>query len=284
MIKTKQLLTSALALGLSAGLASGQILLVDFNSTSNEVTSPDENGNQWNTVSGLSGLNNLSTTAGVSTGIGIAFEGDGFQTSTADTQWSDAGAARSGQPSWIAPDSSNALEYRFFQAQNRTSTVIISGLDANLTYDLELVAATRSNGTSRATMYNIEGANSTGGNQSGNDVGSLVPTNGLNGDPLPWINYSSFSTSDDSYGFGFYPNATETNADAPSDGWISWSGVAPTLDGNVIIHISTQTNSSNSRMALNAMQITVIPEPRVYAALFGLLALGLAVWVRRRKS
>ncbi|MCC5842265.1 MAG: PEP-CTERM sorting domain-containing protein [Opitutales bacterium] len=284
MIKSKQLLTSFLALGLSAGLASAQVILIDFNSTTNVVTSPDGNGNQWNTVSNLSGLSNLSNTSGGNTGIGIAFGGDSFQTSTADTQWSAAGPARSGQPSWIAGDSFNALEYRFFQSQNRTSTIIISGLDVNLTYDLELVAATRANGTSRATMYNIQGANSTGGNQSGNDVGSIVPTNGLNGDPLPWINYSSFSSSADSFGFGFYPNATETNTDAPSDGWISWSGVAPTLDGNIVIHISSQTNSSSSRMAINTMQITAIPEPSTYAAIFGLLGLGFAFWVRRRRA
>ena len=263
------------------GVGANIIYLVDFNSTSNNVTTPDENGNQWNTVSTLSGLNNLSSTSGGSSSIGIAFGGNGFQTSTADTQWSAAGSARSGQPDWIASDSFNALEYRFFQSQNNKSTIIISGLDTNLTYDFELVAATRSSGTGRATMYNIEGANSTGGNQSGNNVGSIVPTNGLNGDPLPWINYSNFSGSADSFGFGFYPNATETNTDAPSDGWIAWAGVAPTVDGNIIIHISSQTNSSTSRMAINAMQITAIPEPGTLALIF---LGGLLVYFRRRRS
>lgn len=261
------------------GVGANIIYLVDFNSTTNNVTTPDANGNQWNTVSGLGGLTDLNSTSGGSSTIGVSFGGNGFQLSTADTQWSDAGAARSGQPDWIASDSFNALEYRFFQSQNRTSTIIISGLDTSLAYDFELVAATRTSGTGRATMYNIEGANSTGGNQSGNDVGSIVPTNGLNGDPLPWITYSGFSTSADSFGFGFYPNATETNTDAPRDGWIAWSGVVPTADGNIIIHISSQTNSSSSRMAINAMQITAIPEPGTLALIF---LGGLLVYFRRR--
>jgi hypothetical protein len=131
-------------------------------------------------------------------------------------------------------------------------------------------------------MYNIEGGNSTGGNQSGNDVGSLVPKNGLNGQDLDWINYSSVSPSADSYGYGFYSNIDATQTDAPNDGWITWSGVSPTASNEIIIHISTQTNNSSSRMALNAMQITAVPEPATYAALAGLLALGVVIWRRRR--
>lgn len=250
--------------------------LVDFNSTSSNVTSPDQNGNQWNTMSNLSPLNNLSTTSGGTSNLGISFGGDGFQTSDNDTQWSGAGSDRTGQPTWIAADSFNALEYRFFQTQNNTSTIVISGLDPTLFYDFELVAATRASGTGRPTMYNILGGNSTGGFTQNDNATSIVPTNGLNGQDLPWVNPIGSQ-----YGFGFYPNATETNTDAPSDGWIAWSNVAPTAGGEITIQISSETLSSSSRMAINAMQITAIPEPSTYAAIFGLGALGM-ILLRRK--
>ncbi|MCC5851053.1 MAG: PEP-CTERM sorting domain-containing protein [Verrucomicrobia bacterium] len=259
------------------GVHGSVIYLVDFNSTSNTVTSPDENGNQWNTMSSLSPLNNLSNTSGGTSTIGLSFGGDNFQTSDNDTQWSGAGSDRSGQPSWIAPDSFNALEYRFFQTQNNTSTITLTGLDPTLTYDFELVSATRASGTGRPAMYNILGANSTGGFTQNDNATSIVPVNGLDGTDLPWVNPIGSN-----YGFGFYPNATETNTDAPSDGWIAWSGVAPTAGGEITIQISSQTLSSSSRMAINAMQITAIPEPGTLMLVGIALGAGLLTLRRRR--
>ena len=60
MIRTKQLLTSALALGLSSGLASGQDVLVDFGDADT-----DPAGSEWNAgIRGDTGAENLTDTSG----------------------------------------------------------------------------------------------------------------------------------------------------------------------------------------------------------------------------
>lgn len=45
---------------------------------------------------------------------------------------------------------------------------------------------------------------------------------------------------------------------------------------------ASQVWSTGHAVRLDNIALTAIPEPRVYAALFGLLALGFVVWRRRR--
>ena len=58
--------------------------------------------------------------------------------------------------------------------------------------------------------------------------------------------------------------------------------VTLTADNPVLTLFTVATDSTEGRGFLNAVQVTPIPEPRVYAALFGLFALGFVAWRRRR--
>ena len=61
----------------------------------------------------------------------------------------------------------------------------------------------------------------------------------------------------------------------------TFSGLTTDGFGNLVLQ-STTTDSGGDAQHLNAMELTAIPEPATYAALAGLLALGLVVLRRRR--
>lgn len=295
MIRTKQLLTSALALGLSAGLAGGQVVLIDFLVGATTPASPDANGNHWNTVGVQGDVNRdgegLRLTDGtVVTGLNVVLQeadGDfGFGTPTSNDQWTGAIPARIGQPDWVAGDSLSALDDRANMGAQRSGTITLEGLPAlqpGEWFRIELVSAAIGNfGTNAPGLWNLEAANSTGGNQAGDDIGSIVPTNGLTGLPFTWTENSG--TSDPNrFGYALFPNTSADDSVAPNQGWLVWDNVLPDGD-SITIHASTHASSGNQRAPANALAVYVIPEPSTYAALFGLLALGLVIWVRRRKA
>lgn len=74
--------------------------------------------------------------------------------------------------------------------------------------------------------------------------------------------------------------------------WFSWNRLENTLNTPVTISDTTyfriyvagglETNALHEGNYIDNLTITAVPEPSTYAALFGLLALGLVVWRRRR--
>lgn len=68
----------------------------------------------------------------------------------------------------------------------------------------------------------------------------------------------------------------------PDDGLVHTFFNLTTNGSGVIVLESTAAAGGVSAQHLNAMELTAIPEPATYAALAGILALGLVIWRRRR--
>ncbi|MCC5806257.1 MAG: hypothetical protein JJU00_08000 [Opitutales bacterium] len=265
MIRTKHLLTSALALGFSAGLASGQNILVDFQ---NVVADPAGN---WNIISSNSASNaGLDDTDGNASGISLSLNG-----------WTSSNQANAFQgrleaPGW-ATAAQDELNDRFFTGANSTASVMLSGLDSNLTYSIELVSSS----TSVTGQGNLNRAGDPPGYLRITDPKGVVPAyNGLDSTLL--TGNDPARPDDAAWSTAYYGNDFP-DADVSEysvEGWIVWNEVMPDAGNSITIHFTTL--GGDSRASINAMQITVIPEPRAYAALFGLLALGVAFRMRRR--
>ena len=266
-MRKKQLLTSALALVLFPALASAQSILIDF-----QNATADPAGN-WNIIpsNSASGVE-LNDTDGNASGISLSLNG-----------WSNSGQTNAFQgrleaPGW-ATAGQDELNDRFFFGANSTGTVVLSGLDPNFTYSIELVSSS----TSTTGLGNLNFAGEPPGYLRITDPNGVVPAyNGLDstlltGNDPARPDDAAWSTA--YYGNDF-PDANVSEYGV--EGWIAWNQVMP--DGNNAITIHFTTLGGDSRASINAMQIVVIPEPRVYAALFGLLALGLVIWVRRRRA
>ena len=72
---------------------------------------------------------------------------------------------------------------------------------------------------------------------------------------------------------------------ARSDGfeqtnWLIFDDVAPNASGEILVY-GQKTPLEYNSIGVNAIRLTAVPEPAAYAALFGLVALGLA-WFKRR--
>jgi hypothetical protein len=264
MITSKKLLTTALALGLSAGMASAQtIILVDFGDADT-----DPAGSAWNAgIRGDTGAANLTDINGNLTGIGLSFtNADDF---TSDDRWDINNHVN---PPWADPattDGARVLSDRLSWGRNTEGTMVISGLLSNFTYTIEIASGLAQGGST----------GSTGLGRDPNEF-ELSGAGGLVEGYNPHRDVSLGTT------VTWWPNPAQVSA--PDDnkfGWIRWADVVPDQDGNITLTIRG-LDTSNSRGTLNAMQIeaTIIPEPSTYAALFGLLGLGLAFWVRRRKA
>ena len=280
-----------LAMGISSGLslANQPILLIDFLVGATTPESPDQNGNHWNTVGQQGDVNANGTNLRLTNGTvvnGLNVNLVEFGTPTSNGQWTGASPSRQGQPSWVAADSLSALDDRANLGRNLTGTMTIEGLpelQPGQWFRIELVSAAIGDfGTSAPGLWNLEAGNSVGGNQAGNNVDSIVPTNGLTGDPFVWTENSG-TTNDNRFGFALFPNTSGDDSIAPSQGWLVWDNVLPE-NNSFTIHASTHGPSNgNQRAPINAISVTVIPEPSTYAAIFGLFAIGLIAW-RRRKS
>ena len=260
MIQTKKLLASALALGISAALAGGQTILVDFGDAET-----DPAGSEWNAgIRGDTGAANLTDTSGNPTGISLSFtNADDFGSLD---RWDSTNHVN---PPWADPattDGARVLSDRLSWDQNTEGTMVLSGLQSGFTYTIEIASGMAQNGST----------GSTGLGRDPNEF-ELSGASGLVEGYNPHRDVSLGTT------VTWYPNPAGTGDLDVSQGWIRWADVAPDASNEITLTIRG-LSGSNSRGTLNAMEITVIPEPRVYAALFGLLALGLAVWVRRRRA
>jgi hypothetical protein len=237
---------SLMAFGLAAH---AQVVLADFGAGANETTTG------WNTGVTIAGATNLVDSNGDATAIDIAF------TNWSDSTSTDTWAGRTESPSWATD---NALTDRLFTSAGN-AVITLSDLDVNLTYDIEFASSYpsgSSNGSQPAT-YELSGA-----------TGTSAPVEGFNaftntslGTTVAWTAVVDATTGDL----------------AGAEGWLGWYNVAPSATGEIIINVNADyLNNSASRGALNAMQISAVPEPATYAALLGLLALGVVMWRRRR--
>lgn len=259
MINKKQLLTAALALGLSAGLASGQflqIVRIDFGDTTG---TPEESAN-WNTINGTGNFD-LQDTAGNANVLTAVLSGT-FSTTTNSTGWTD----RTEVPSWAAGFVDEALNDRLFQSNGQSGTFTLTGLDANFTYDIELASAFWAEGGS---------AGATEGFFSLSAGNAVVPVN-ARANPDNNVDLI-FNATQGGYGW------TVRTGQGASEGWIGWYGVTPDANGEIAITLNA-SGGTLSRGAWNAMEITVVPEPSTYAAILGLLSLAAVIVIRRRRS
>ena len=295
----KTLILITLLLFSRASFASGPILLIDLNSqtTINNFSlnsgdppghdAPDANGNYWNTIhrddignnTKIGGL--ILTNGNLLTGLSVQTD-NGYGNPTSTGQWT--GGTRTGAPDWLPsglPNNQNPLDDRANVGNQRTAALRLEGLPALAPgewFRIEIVsAATGSFGTDAPALWNIEGGNSVGGNQEGDDVGSLVPVNGLTGLDLEWRDNGGSNSN--RFGYAFFPNTSADTSIAPADGWIVWNGVLPDGDNAITIHSSTYAASSgNQRAPVNALAVYVVPEPGTLA----LLVLGTLLLFHRR--
>lgn len=136
--------------------------------------------------------------------------------------------------------------------------MILFELDVNLTYSIEIFSSYASGsggrGSATFTMTDADGA-----------------AEGFNG----------FTDVSRGTAVSWATNIDGANAE---EGWLGWYDMTPDINGEIVLSIDVPSSGDdiNPRGALNAMQITAVPEPATYAALAGLLALGVVIWRRRR--
>lgn len=175
--KTVRMCVMVLALVLGAA-AYGEIILVDFGPSTGEQGSPDGNGNNWNNVSSLSGLENLMPVTGSQpTTIDISMTGwDGFNT------WNSGLTPDANLNGGLFAFTDVTDDGAYFTA-SQAPTLTLSGLDLTMTYDLIFYGARRD--SERYTTYSVAGAGSVE-LQTGDDPGwnsdTVVSFTGLSPD------------------------------------------------------------------------------------------------------
>lgn len=267
----------AFCLFFSAGLVSAQqTFLVDF-----QNATPDPTGN-WNVISSNNASNfALTDTSGNSSGVQLTLNGWGSSGQT------DAFQGRLEAPDW-ATSGQDELNDRFFLGNNSTGTVTISGLDPNLLYNIELVSSS----TSTTGLGNFNSAGDPPGylrlvdpngvvNAFNGSDGTLLtgndPSGAADAPSIPTAEGNQWAAWSTAYYGNDFPESSYSEFSV--DGWILWSNIAP--DGSNTITIQFATGSGDSRASINALQISAIPEPSTYAAIFGLGALGM-ILLRRK--
>jgi len=253
-----------------AGMANATMILVDFGGNVADPVNPN-----WNAAVSPSGATDLIDSTGANTGINLSFGGDDSLSTSSNTDgWTD----RTEEPAWVNGDL-NPLNDRLFLSNNESATMTLSGLDPNTSYNIELAAAFQAGGGGAGQnpgFYNLVDVNGTDANGKGVDA-----VNALD---------DSLLTFDS--GEGGFAWTVRTGQGDWEEGWLGWANTIPDVNGELILEISTSSNSL-SRIALNAMQIEfvsesgttpgspAVPEPTTMA----LAALsGLVVMVRRRRG
>jgi hypothetical protein len=241
-------LTLAAASMLLCAGAHATIVLVDFGD-GNSTTLPS----QWNaSIRADTGASNLVDTTGSATTWDVSFGGG-----LSDSGTTGHLGTRTVTPTW-SDASNNALDDRVWLNAGQSGTMTLSDLDVNLTYDIEIFSsyADGSGGRGSATHTMTDAGGAVEGFNASTDVSR--------GTTVAW--------------------ATNLEGANAEEGWLGWYDMTPDSNGRIILSISVPSSGDdiNPRGALNAMQITAVPEPATYAALLGLLALGFAIRSRHR--
>ena len=268
MIRKKQLLTSALALGLSAGLASGQVLpttdiLAQWTFADNVDPTTVASG-----ATASAFANSAALEAGpYSSGPGPALDGSSYV---------------GGQPflSGSAQDLPNSEDGRTF-ARRFT--------DLDTTYHHFSITAADSSFTLGSIGFDV-GWRLNGGNEMRVQYSFSSDFS----DPITVAHMAGYTASADVDGLGVGPVDPDTGLPTIGVDTISGSGdfswnryvfnIGDTLvQGDTVYFRIGGAGHVTGNSNIHMDNVTVaIPEPRTYAAFFGLLALGLAVWTRRR--
>jgi hypothetical protein len=240
-------LTVLLATALACATTHAGVVLVDFGDA-NSTTLPAE----WNTsIRADTGATNLVDTTGSATTWDISFSGISDSTSTGHL------GARTETPAW-SDANDNVLDDRLWLNAGQSGSMVLSDLDVNRTYSIEIFSsyATGSGGRGSATYTMTDADGVVEGFNAFTDVSR--------GTAVAWAS-----------------NIDGTNGE---EGWLGWYDMTPDTNGQIVLSINVPSSGDdiNPRGAINAMQITAVPEPATYAALAGLLALGVVIWRRRR--
>jgi hypothetical protein len=240
-------LTVTIATLLACATVHGAVVLVDFGD-GNSTALPSE----WNgAIRADTGANNLVDTSGSATAWDISFSGISDSTSTGHL------GTRTTTPAW-SDTNNNVLDDRVWMTAGASGTMTLSDLDVNLTYSIEIFSSYSSGsggrGSATYTMTDADGA----------VEGFNAFTDVSRGTAVAWAS-----------------NLEGVNGE---EGWLGWYDMTPDTNGEIVLSINVPSSGDdiNPRGALNAMQITAVPEPATYAALAGLLALGVVIWRRRR--
>jgi hypothetical protein len=221
----------------SAALLNGQVILkIDFEA--NVVPS----GN-WNVVDSNTGAdagNLIDWNTGSTTGISLSISGMSTSSSTGQD------TSRSVYPAW---STSAANEDRFFMGSNSTGNMTISGLTAGMTYTIDLVSAYSSGNSGKEYgTFRMDDASA---------LGYAIPFNGNDGTTR--LDYPSNAYHTDVDGTAWWTSNLDASGSSSSEwmteGWLQWNGVADS-NGQLTLDFTT-TSNSNSRVALNSMQIGI---------------------------
>lgn len=248
----KRLLLLSLGLVASATVSQAAIYIVDFvNSGTTDIPNantidPITSGTNQN-ITFIGDTNFTDTTGGSSLTIGsFAASASGGGNVITVLRDSGNGVDSSTLPSWATESSVQSAPTALGPSgQTTTLTFSVSGFSPNETgIDVSFIS----------TYLN---------NAGGGNLWAMTVNGVTSGDSASFNGYTNG-----------YSNGTSTIIPFAD---LDWSGLTADASGAIDFSIST----TDRRIALNAMQITTVPEPSTYVMILGFLALG-GCLIRRR--
>jgi hypothetical protein len=207
-----------------------------------ENSATDPTGN-WNIAADASSTINLVNFAdGLDSGADLAFSGR-INTSSSSTEWNNSNAG----PGWLGANTNAAQDYFWANegsqfGASEIPTLTISGLTINTNYRVELVASSDSTNAGDAEFA-------------------------INGQFFDGSSDGAFDSLTDGYNSG---------------SWMIWSTVSSGASGQLVLTADPDAfDNLVGAVRLNAMQISLVPEPSTLALIMALAA-GALVMLRRR--
>jgi len=261
---TKLTSVALLTMG-TASIASAQTVLIDFGNDSSfrgvSVTSPDTNGNTWNSVSTGAFFSNLSDTTGVATTIDLGFDSSGGALAS-DSFNGPAGGTDNPVSAADLIDAAagiNAVALGDFGIAEAVIDFVIADVD-NV-------------GDPGAGRFQIQGLTA-GQSYKFDFYGSRKFTT------FDTTRYEIFSEATYTSSIGLSDLVHDEGSGVANDDSIAT--ITATAVGTILYFEFGGSNGINNGY-INAMSISVVPEPGTYALLAGLTAL-VAIAMRRRRD
>jgi hypothetical protein len=275
-IQSRRVVVAGLGLfvGLSAASAASaaEVLLIDLN----ENNGSGGPGGTWNTFAAPANINGgtLVNSANVATTVTLSVaSGSSISDNTANFGTNVFDPALSGfvnQPAWVAAGGNNqAAGDNFFTnntaAGTQAFTLVFGNLPATGTVSIDLLAARNSTAALGFFEYSTDGGTTWAGYRVMNSDDTVATTNGWDTNNTQ---SQAFSLQTQGYNLHRYMNAV----DVPLD---SGSLSIRTTDGN---------STTSTFSAVNAIRLTVVPEPTSIATAAGGLLVASAARRRRNRA